>query len=95
MRSYANAVREVLPPDGSRRIHQKLGGPCDIVAVRAAARMKQAVPADHLCLRIGKHGKGVALGLAEFPRLIRGIDANRSDLDVTLVEIVQVLLKTP
>jgi hypothetical protein len=65
------------------------------LAVFAAFGMQQSIAPNHFRLRIGKHGEGVALGLAELPRLVRGIDANRCNLDVTLIEVVQVLLKTP
>lgn len=95
MRAYANAVREVLPPDGSRCIHQKLGGPRDIVAVRASARVKHAVPADDLRFRIGEERERVTAAGAELARVLVGIDADSGNLDAARAELVQAPFETP
>jgi hypothetical protein len=95
MRPYANAVREVLPPDRSRGIHQKLGGARDIVAVRASARMKDAIPADHFSLRIGKKLERVTPAGTQLARVLVGIDADSGDLDTTRAELAQAPFETP
>jgi hypothetical protein len=95
MRSYANAVREVLPPDGSRGIHQELGGPCDIVAVRASARVKHAIPADDLRVGIGEKRERVTAAGAELARVLVGIDADSGYLDTARTELVQAPFETP
>jgi hypothetical protein len=95
MRSYANAVREVLPADRSRCIHQKLSGPRDIAAVRASARVKHAIPSDHLGFWIGEKRERVTPAGAQLARVLVGIDADSGYLDAARAKLVQAPFETP
>ena len=69
--------RQVHPPDGPRRIHQKLGRPCNVTALFSCAGMNQVVTANHLRLRVGKKSVGVAGLLTKIARDLGSVYAYR------------------
>jgi multidrug efflux pump subunit AcrA (membrane-fusion protein) len=57
--SHANVLGEVDPTHHSRRVHQELCGPGDVMPVSRAAHVQQIVTAYHLRVWIGKKSESV------------------------------------
>ena len=62
--SHANVLGEVDPTHHSRRVHQELCRPGDVMPVSPAAHVQQIVTAYHLRVWIGKKSESVTCLLA-------------------------------
>lgn len=94
-RANENAVREILPLDGSGSIHKEFGGPRDVLPIRACVGMQHAVAADDVRFGIGEERESVTAVRAKAARLRVRIDAYGEDLDAARAKLVQTLLKAP
>ena len=86
---------EVDPANRSRRIHQKLSRPRDIVSVNSGALVQQIVTPDRLGPGIRKKRIGVTSLLREKPRFLGRVDADRNRLNAGGAEIGETLFDTP
>jgi hypothetical protein len=57
-RPHANVLGEVDPTHHSRRVHQELCGPGNVMPVRSPTHVQQIVATDHLSVGVGKNAEG-------------------------------------
>ncbi len=86
---------EILPANDPVRVEQKLRWPGNVCALPAALRMQQIIAPDHLCIRVGQEGIGVAAPVAERTTDLRRIDADGDKFHTTRIKIFPAFLKTP
>ena len=86
---------EVPPANDAVRVEQKLRWPGNVRASRAGLRVEQIIAADHLCIRVGQEGIGVAVPAAELATELRGIDTDGDKLHTAGIEIFPAFLNTP
>ena len=86
---------DVPPANDAARVEQKLRWPSDVCASAAALRVEQIIAADHLCIRVGQEGIGVAVPAAEFATDLGGIDTDGDEFHPTGIEIFPAFLNTP
>jgi len=77
------------------RVEQKLRWPGNVCASPAGLRVEQIIAADHLCIRVGQEGIGVAVHVAEFATDLWGIDTDGDKLHTAGIEIFPAFLNTP
>jgi len=90
--SHANVLGEVNPTHHSRRVHQELCGPGDVMPVRPAAHVQQIVTAYHLRVWIGKKSEGIACLPAQVARDLGRVHADRHRPDACRLKFGQVFL---
>ena len=92
---HPDIVRQVLPPDGARGIHQEFRRPRDVSPSFPALRMQHSVLPDRFGFRIGQEREFVPVGLAKFLRLGGRIHADGRHFHAAPLKLAQMLLETP
>lgn len=90
--AHANIFREIRPAHGSCLVHQKFGGPGNIMTSGTAADVQQVIAANRFRVGIGEKREGIPGFAAEIFRLLRTIDADGYRTDSRILELCQVLL---
>jgi hypothetical protein len=87
--------REVRPADDAVRVDQELSRAGNVGALRAAARVKEVVPANDLGFRVGKESVGVALLAAMLAVGLGRVHADGGYADTAGGEFWEMVFKTP
>jgi len=93
--AHANVIGQVHPANRPAGVHQEFGGAGDVLALFTALGVQNPVAADRFRLRIGQERKSKLLGMDEFERFVRRIDADDGDGYAALAELTDVLLESP
>lgn len=88
-------VGEIDPANDAGGVHEKLGGPGNVLSVLTRTRVQDVVAANDLRAVIGKKRVGVPSFAAKVCRLSRRINTDGDRPDPGAFKVLKVLLDTP